>query len=154
MLTEYEAQKLQADRRRETNLPARESLLRVMRREPGWRLGVVLKCAVCLLILAGLALIGRTDLQSEAPFGAPAADGSAQHRERVSVVEGRKALDEVVESGRKPPPVSKGTENAGEDHATVKAEHHRKAVFDARRRTWEQRSYSADERIAGGRDEP
>lgn len=95
MLTEYEAQKLQAHIRRESDAPAKQRLLRDMRREPAWRLGVVLKCAVCLLILVGLALIGTTtDLLSETPVGAPAAGGPAQHRERASVVEAKKAFDE------------------------------------------------------------
>ena len=95
MSTEYEAQKLQSEIRRESDASAKRRLLRDMRLEPAWGLGVVIKCAVCLLILAGLALIGTTtDLLSETPVGAPAAGGPAQHRESASVVETKKAFDE------------------------------------------------------------
>ena len=155
MLTEYEAQKLQADVRRETHVPAKQRLLRDMRREPAWRLGGVLKCAVCVLFLAGLALIGTsTNLQSGAPFGTPAADGSEQYRERASVVETKKAFEGVAESERKPPLVSERPQNAGENYAGFKAEYRRKAVFDERRRTWEQRRYDEDKRIASVKDAP
>jgi hypothetical protein len=73
----------------------KQKLLRDMNREPVSALGLVLKCAACLLILVGLAVIGSSpDLESDAPFGAPGAGGSAQHRERPSIAEARKTFDE------------------------------------------------------------
>ena len=107
MLTEYEAQKLQADMKRRLDRftldkeifmvshDEKERLLRNFRHEPAVGLGVVLKCAACLLILAGLSVIGSTaKFQSEAPFGALVDGGSAHHHERASVVESKKVFDE------------------------------------------------------------
>ena len=151
MLTEYETQKLQDDFRRDSNLNAKQRLLRDMRHEPAWRFGVLLKCAACLLILAGLALIGKTDLESAVPLHAPAA--SARHPASGAVRDAKQAFDEAAEVERTPP-VSKGTKPAGEDYAPFKAEHHRKALFDERRRAWEQQRYGEDKRIARGKDAP
>ena len=107
MLTEYEAQKLHADMKRrldrftldkETVMVGhdeKQRLLRNFRHEPAVGLGVVLKCAACLLILVGLAAIGSTaELQSGAPYGAQAEGGSAHHHGGASVVESKKVFDE------------------------------------------------------------
>lgn len=59
----------------------------------------------------------------------------------------------AVESERKPPPISAQEEKARTARATVRAEYHRKAVLDERRRKWEQQKYSEDKRIAGGKEE-
>jgi hypothetical protein len=81
MLTE--SQKVQTEIRRTSGASAKRKLLCNMRCEPAWALGVVLKWAVCLLILVGLALLGFwTDLQTETLHSASTAGGSAQHRER------------------------------------------------------------------------
>jgi hypothetical protein len=63
--------------------------------EPVWAHGVVLNCAVCLLILISLAWFGTgIDLRRIAPIATLAADVPAQQRERASVVEARKVFDE------------------------------------------------------------
>jgi len=94
-LTEYDARKLQFVIARKSDASAKRELSRYMRCEPAWALGVVLKCVVCLLILAGLALIGNgTVLQRETRPNDSGAGRLVQHRERPSVVEARKAFDE------------------------------------------------------------
>ncbi len=74
----------------------KQRLLRDFHHEPAWALGVVLKCAACLLILVGFAVIGiTTDLQSDAHSGAAAEGGSRTiKKERASVVESRNAFEE------------------------------------------------------------
>jgi hypothetical protein len=94
-LTEYDARKLQFVIARKSDASAKRELSRYMRCEPAWALGVVLKCVVCLLILARLALIGNgTVLQPETRPNDSGAGRLVQHRERPSVVEARKAFDE------------------------------------------------------------
>jgi len=102
MLTEYEAQKLQADMRRGSHRSTlveerhmvshaeRQKLMRHYHREPASVLGLVLKCAVCAVILVGLAVIGsRTELRRETPLVAPAADGATHPQERASLADSR-----------------------------------------------------------------
>ena len=75
----------------------KERLLLDMPREPAWAVGVVLKCAACLLMVAVLAWIGiRTDPGPDAALtlGPPAAGAPAPHHERASVVEARKVFEE------------------------------------------------------------
>jgi hypothetical protein len=57
----------------------KQRLLRDFHREPVWSLGVVLKCAGCLLILIVIAVIGpRIDTQWETRGSAQTQSGSAQ----------------------------------------------------------------------------
>jgi len=75
----------------------KERLLREMRCEPAWAVGVVLKCFICLLIVAGLAWIGiraGPDQDVAFAFGPPAAGVPAPRHERASVVEARKVFEE------------------------------------------------------------
>lgn len=74
----------------------KERLLREMRYEPARAVGVVLKCTICLLIVAGLAWIGiraGPDQDAAFAFGPPAAGVPAAHHERASVVEARKVFE-------------------------------------------------------------
>ena len=57
----------------------KQKLLRDFHSEPVWSLGVVLKCAGCLLILIGIAVIGpRTETQWETRGSAQTQSGSGQ----------------------------------------------------------------------------
>jgi hypothetical protein len=70
----------------------KQRLLRDFNREPVWSLGVVLKCAGCLLILISVAVFGtRTDTQWETRGSAQTESGSMQPR--ASVVESRSGFD-------------------------------------------------------------
>jgi hypothetical protein len=106
VLTEYEAQKIEAEIRRESDAFSNrfrfskegimishnewQRLLREYRDEPGWGLGVVLKCAACLLILVGIAVIGtRVGLPLQPPMDAVADGAPAPAQGRVLVVETR-----------------------------------------------------------------
>jgi hypothetical protein len=51
-------------------------------------------------------------------------------------------------------PISARAEKEYVKDATVKAEPHRKAVFDERKRAWDERKDSRDTKIAGGKDGP
>lgn len=65
-----------------------QRLLREYRDEPSWALGVVLKCAACLLILVGIAAIGtRVGLPLQPPMDAVAGGAPAASQGRVLVVE-------------------------------------------------------------------
>jgi len=71
-----------------------QKLLRDFHREPVWSLGVVLKCAGCLLILICVAVFGtRTDTQWETRDSAQTDSGSAHHQQRASVVESKSGFD-------------------------------------------------------------
>ena len=73
----------------------REKLLREMHREPVWALGVVLKCAACLLIVAGLAWIGAsTESRQDVVAGAEEAGASMQYRAHPSITDAKKNLEE------------------------------------------------------------
>ena len=73
----------------------KQRLLHDFHREPAWGLAEVFKCAVYLLILVGLCVIGiKFDLHWEAPYGAPAEGGPAHLQERASVVRSEKASEE------------------------------------------------------------
>ncbi len=60
----------------------------------------------------------------------------------------------AVERDARQPPISEQAENARAQRAIVRAEEHRKAVFDERKRVWEQREESKDKKIVGGMDTP
>ena len=63
MLTEYETHTLRENVCRESDALAMKRLVRDMGGEPASRPGVLPKCVLCLVIFAGLALMGaRTDL--------------------------------------------------------------------------------------------
>jgi hypothetical protein len=104
VLTEYEAQKIEAEIRRESDALSNrfrfleesvmishnewQRLLREYRDEPSWALGVVLKCAACLLILVGIAVIGTgVGLPLHPPMDAVAGGAPATAQGRVLVVE-------------------------------------------------------------------
>ena len=95
MLTEYEAGKIQADIRRRSEAPTnriafekekimvshneRQRLMREYRGEPAYALGVLLKCAACLLILVGIAVIGsQVGLPSQPTMDAVAGGAPAE----------------------------------------------------------------------------
>ena len=146
MLTEYEAQKLQADLTHDSHASARHRQLRDMHREPVWRVVVALKCAVCLVMLAGLAVIAiTTEVEPEPSL----ASVSALDPEGESGAEAKQTSDRSTESEQRQQSVS-SAEQAPSERPAVKAERHRKAVFDERRRAWEARRYSSDKKIAGG----
>jgi hypothetical protein len=107
MVSEYETRVLQAEINRKAEVHTfdkedamvgheeRQKLLRAYDKEPSARIGMVLKCAVCLLILAGLAAIGITSgVQSEAPASLQAAVESGRHGELAASVETTKGQDE------------------------------------------------------------
>ncbi len=104
MLTQYEAQQLQADIKRRFTLDKesamvtydeKQRLLRNFQGEPALALGVVAKCAACLLIMAVLAVIGAgTDMRSQAPLNAATTGGSVQHRESSANIEARRVFEE------------------------------------------------------------
>ncbi len=60
----------------------------------------------------------------------------------------------AVESERTPPPISAQAQITRTERATVRAEHHRKAVFDERQRRWKERKDIPDRKVAGGKDAP
>jgi hypothetical protein len=131
MLTEYEAVILREDFRR-AHEAARHMPVTAMRDGPMWRLAAACKFVAGVLIIAGLAVIGATsDLQSQA--AADLAAASFQTRGAAPAAEGAPfaQMEEQASFGR-----SDATPVAD---ASVRAEHHRKAVFDERRRTWEAR---------------
>lgn len=70
----------------------KQRLLRDFHREPVGSLGVVLKCAGCLLILISVAVIGPTiDTQWETRGSAQTEGGSAQ--QQASAVESKNGFD-------------------------------------------------------------
>ena len=60
----------------------------------------------------------------------------------------------AFESEQNAPPISARAEKEHVKDATVKAEPHRKAVFDERKRAWEEQKDSRDTKIAGSKNEP
>lgn len=60
----------------------------------------------------------------------------------------------TFESERNAPPISARAEKEHVKDATVKAEPHRKAVFDERKRAWDEQKDGRDTKIAGGKNEP
>jgi hypothetical protein len=66
----------------------RQRLMRDYRGEPAYAVGVLLKCAACLLILVGIAVIGaQVGLPSQPPMEAAAGGAPAPDQRRVLVVE-------------------------------------------------------------------
>jgi hypothetical protein len=62
--------------------------MRDYRGEPAHAVGVLLKCAACLLILVGIAIIGtRVGLPSQPPMEAVAGRAPAPDQRRALVVE-------------------------------------------------------------------
>ena len=106
MVSEYEARKLESEIKRKADAHTldreivmlaneRQKLMRDYHNEPAWRIGTVIKCAVCLFILTSLAVIGsKVGIQPDVPAATQAAGVSGHHAERPAVVEARKALDE------------------------------------------------------------
>jgi len=66
-------------------------LIQAHKDEPLLVAAVVLKCAACLLVIAGIAAIG---VMSDAEQQGDAGRKLAQHRERASVVHAREVLEE------------------------------------------------------------
>ena len=70
----------------------RQRLLRDFHREPAWSLGVVLKCASCLVILMGICVIGAT-AETRSGAGDSARIESRPAQQRAVAVESRNRFD-------------------------------------------------------------
>ena len=77
----------------------KQRLLKQFHHDPVYGVGVVLKCAACLLILVGLAIIGATaDLTPRAPAVAGAASAPKHEQRQVSAANRESAHEDRRET--------------------------------------------------------